>query len=349
MRSTLLSGRLWITPLLFFCVFFNTQLKSIVTSFWKPSSFRSASKALGQSQQVAFLSQHMKAERLFCSDCSFELRVFPCHTVKLMYLILVLASVFNNWNDESKCKFPFSYTSDFHPQQSAETASAQIMEDLLVTEELTFQLNPLSVWFKTIGPSLSTFLNPFLFSYYDTSLSCFSFFFYLCNCSFSIVFLDFSSSDCLKVMVLQSFFLNPIIYVSSQTSFLSLWPVVKHLLDIFTELWMSLPTSSHSRSHTYCTTSTALQTIPFLYPLLLPVPANPCPRLHAWGDSTLDFLQLCHSLCGEESVGPKRYVCPAPHHFLATQDPSNPCTVSFPGLFFQGWTASLGVLPGPTG
>ena len=194
--------------------FFNTQLRSIVTNFWKPSPFRSALKALGQSQQVAFLSQHMKAERLFCSDCSFELRVFPFHTVKLMYLILVLASVFNNCNEESKCKFPFSYTSDFHPQQSAKTASAQIMEDLLVTEELMFQLNPLSVWFKTIGPSLSTFLNPFL-SYYDTSLSCFSFFFYLCNCSFSIVFLDSSSSDCLKVMVLQSFFLNPIICLIS--------------------------------------------------------------------------------------------------------------------------------------
>lgn len=92
MRSTLLNGRLWITPLLFFCVFFfflNTQLRSIVTSFWKPSSFRSALKALGQSQQVAFLSQHMKAERLFCSDCSFKLRVFPFHTVKLMYLMPV--------------------------------------------------------------------------------------------------------------------------------------------------------------------------------------------------------------------------------------------------------------------
>lgn len=103
--------------------------------------------------KLAFLSQHVKAERLFCSDCSFKLRIFPFHTVKLMYLILVqlmylvlvLASVFNNWNEESKCKFPFSYTSDFHPQQSAETASAQIMEDLLVTKELTFQLNPLSV------------------------------------------------------------------------------------------------------------------------------------------------------------------------------------------------------------
>lgn len=95
--------------------------------------------------KLAFLSQHVKAERLFCSDCSFKLRVFPFHTVKLMYLVLVLASVFNNWNEESKCKFPFSYTSDFSPQQSAETASAQITEDLLVTKELTFQLNPLSV------------------------------------------------------------------------------------------------------------------------------------------------------------------------------------------------------------
>lgn len=136
------------------------------------------------------------------------------------------------------------------------------MEDLLVTKELMLRLNLLSVWFKTIGTSLSTFSNRFLLSYYDASLSCFSFFFYLCNCSFSIVFLDSSSSDC-KVMVLQSFFFNPIIYVSSQTSFLSLWPVVKHLLDIFTELWMSprhlvihvtiVPPQQPSKPSLFCT------------------------------------------------------------------------------------------------
>lgn len=55
----------------------------------------------------------------------------------------------------------------------------------------------------------------------------------------------------------------------------------------------------------------------------------------------LSFLQLCYSLWSEESVGPWKRAYPV-HHIIATQDPRNPCQqTSFPGLFFQEWTASL--------
>lgn len=202
---------------------------------------------------------------------------------------------------------------------------------LLPHPVITFSLpNHLSVWFDSVDSSLSSSQNRSFLSCYDTSRPSFIFS-CLCNCSFSNVTLNFSSSDCIKkVSVLQCLFPNPNIYLFAQTSFLTFWLYSTSYCTFLQSCGCPLPQYPIFHSAiSLVWLGTVLQTIPFCIPTVVNTPKGLCPGPHARECSSLAFLQLCHYLWAEGSLEPRKCAHPA-HHLLATQDPRNPCVGLFP-------------------
>lgn len=161
---------------------------------------------------------------------------------------------------------------------------------LLPHPVITFSLpNHLSVWFDSVNSSLSSSQNRSFLSCYDTSRPSFIFS-CLCNCSFSNVTLNFSSSDCIKkVSVLQCLFPNPNIYLFTQTSFLTFWLYSTSYCTFLQSCGCPLPQYPIFHSAiSLVWLGTVLQTIPFCIPTVVntaqgSVSWTPCPRVFLSG------------------------------------------------------------------